>query len=155
MNPKKKVFLKIKFVLVFNFFIWNIIDVQYCVSFRWYLHGFPGRACVKEPACQCRKQKRQGFNPWVRKIPWRRKWQPSPVFLPGESHGPRSLACRWGHKESDTIEWLNSNTTFLDCCLVLWRGLKSGMNYVDIWWFHSFILFLKREKQNWNYGRRF
>ena len=112
----------------------------------------PRWLCNKESSCQCKGGK---FDPWVRKIPWRRKWQPSQVFLPGESHGPRSLACRWGHKESDTIEWLNSNTTFLDCCLVLWRGLKSGMNYVDIWWFHSFILFLKREKQNWNYGRRF
>ena len=36
--------------------------------------------------------KRRGFNPWVRKIPWRRAWQPTPVFLPGESHGQRSLA---------------------------------------------------------------
>ena len=34
---------------------------------------------------------RPGFDPWVRKIPWRRKWQPTPVFLPGESHGRRSL----------------------------------------------------------------
>ena len=36
--------------------------------------------------------KRRGFNPWVRKIPWRRGWQPIPVFLPEESHGERSLA---------------------------------------------------------------
>ena len=42
----------------------------------------------KESACQCR---RPGFNPWVRKITWRRKWQPAPVFLPGESYGQRSL----------------------------------------------------------------
>ena len=43
---------------------------------------------------------------WVRKIPWRRKEQPIPVFLPGESHGQRSLVCHspWGHKESDTTE---------------------------------------------------
>ena len=45
----------------------------------------------KELACQCRRLKRPGFNPWVRKIPWRRAWQPTPVFLPGESHGQRSL----------------------------------------------------------------
>ena len=43
----------------------------------------------KESACQCR---RRGFNPRAGKIPWRRKWQPTPVFLPGESHGQRSLA---------------------------------------------------------------
>ena len=43
---------------------------------------------------------------WVRKIPWRRAWQPTPVFLPGESHGQRSLEgwSPWGHKESDTTE---------------------------------------------------
>ena len=46
----------------------------------------------KEPACQCRRHKRRGFSPWVGKIPWRRAWQPTPVFLPGESRGPRSLA---------------------------------------------------------------
>ena len=49
----------------------------------------PGGASGKEPTCQCI---RCGFHPWVRKIPWRRAWQPTPVFLPGESHGQRSLA---------------------------------------------------------------
>ena len=50
--------------------------------------------------------KRRRFNPWVKKILWRRKWQPTPVFLPGKSHGQRSLAgySPWGHKESDTTE---------------------------------------------------
>ena len=42
----------------------------------------------KEDTCQCR---RRGFNPWVKKIPWRRKWQPTPVYLPGKSHRQRSL----------------------------------------------------------------
>ena len=47
-----------------------------------------------------------GFNPWVRKIPWRRKWQPTPVFSPGESHGQRNLVgySPWGHKELDMTE---------------------------------------------------
>ena len=40
---------------------------------------------------RCRRRKRHRFSPWVREIPWRRKWQPPPVFLPGESHGHRSL----------------------------------------------------------------
>ena len=46
------------------------------------------------------------FDPWERKIPWRREWQPTPVLLPGEFHGQRSLAdCSlWGHKESDATE---------------------------------------------------
>ena len=42
--------------------------------------------------CHCRRHKRRGFHPWVRKIPWRRTWQCTPGFLPGESHGQRSLA---------------------------------------------------------------
>ena len=48
------------------------------------------------------------FDPRTGKIPWRRKWQPNPVFLPGESHGQRSLASYspWGCKESDTTERL-------------------------------------------------
>ena len=48
--------------------------------------GFPGSASVKESACQHGRPKRPKFDPLVRKIPWRRAWQPTPVFLPGESH---------------------------------------------------------------------
>ena len=47
--------------------------------------GFPGGTSGKEPACQCRRHKRRGFDPWVGKIPCRRAWQPTPGFLPGES----------------------------------------------------------------------
>ena len=53
--------------------------------------GFDG-ASGKGPTCQCRRRKRPRFDPWVRKLPWRRAWQPTPVFLPGEYHGQRSLA---------------------------------------------------------------
>ena len=54
---------------------------------------------------QCR---RPGFNPWVGKIPWRKKWLPTPVFLPGECHGQRSLEgySAWDCKESDMTEQL-------------------------------------------------
>ena len=63
------------------------------IELNWRLfEGFPGGAVVKEPACQCRRHKRCKFDPWVGKIPWRRAWQSTPVFLPGESHGQRSLA---------------------------------------------------------------
>ena len=47
--------------------------------------GFPGGASGKEPVFQCREHKRWVFDPWSGKIPWRRAWQPTPVFLPGES----------------------------------------------------------------------
>ena len=53
--------------------------------------GFPGGASGKEQTCQCRRCKRRVFDPWVEKIPWRRAWQPTPVFLPGESNGHRRL----------------------------------------------------------------
>ena len=70
--------------------------------------GFPGGTSGKEPAFQCRRCKRHGFNPWAGKIPWRRKWQPTPVFLLGKSHEQRSLAgySPWDSKESDTTERL-------------------------------------------------
>ena len=60
----------------------------------------------KEPVHQCRKLKRLGFNPWVRKIPWRGAWQPTPVFLPGESLGQRSLTGydSQGYNVSNTTE---------------------------------------------------
>ena len=68
--------------------------------------GFPGGASHKEHTCQCKRHKRHGFSPWVEKIPWSRKWQPTPVFLPGESYGQRSLlGCSpWGHKASDMTD---------------------------------------------------
>ena len=68
---------------------------------HWWLTG-------KESACQCR---RPGFDPWVGKIPWRREWQTTPVFLPGKSHAQRSLAgySPRGHKEPETIERLSNN----------------------------------------------
>ena len=69
----------------------------------------------KESTCQCRRYKKCGFNPWVRKILWRSKWQPTPVLLPGKSHGWRSLVdySLWGRKESDTTERLHFHFTDL------------------------------------------
>ena len=66
----------------------------------------------QESACRCR---RHGFDPWVGRILWRRKWQSTPVFLPGESHGRRSLVCYSprGRKESDTTERLHFHFHFV------------------------------------------
>ena len=68
--------------------------------------GFPGGSDGKRVCLQCR---RPGFDPWVGKIPWRRKWQPTLVLLPGKSHGWRSLVgySPWSHKESDMTERLH------------------------------------------------
>ena len=75
-------------------------------------------ASGKELASQCWRHKKHGFDPWLGKIPWRRAWQPTPVFLPGESHGQRNLvgyspqghtaeatqhACKMNHRESTFI----------------------------------------------------
>ena len=60
-----------------------------------------GSASGKKSACQCRRHKRCWFSPWVGKMPWRRKWQCAPVFLPRESHCRRLVGYSpWGHKES-------------------------------------------------------
>ena len=65
--------------------------------------GFPGYLNGKESTGQCRSHRRCRFNPWVGKMPWRKKWQHTPGFLPRQSHGQKSLAsfspwgCRVGH----------------------------------------------------------
>ena len=70
------------------------------VVYTCALAGPPRGHSGKESACQCRRYRRPGFNPSIGKIPWRRKWQPTPAFLPGKSHGQRTLAgySPWGHK---------------------------------------------------------
>ena len=70
---------------------------------------FPGGSAVKNLLAMQEICRRHGFNPRVRKIPWRRKWQPTPVFLPGKSHGQRSLAGYGIAKEVDMIQQLNNN----------------------------------------------
>ena len=81
-----------------------------CFGFDHGLGGagrdFSGGSDGKSICLQCR---RPGFDPWAWKIPWRRKWQPTPVLLPGKSHGWRNLVgySPWGHKESETTEQLH------------------------------------------------
>ena len=67
--------------------------------------GFPGGSDGKESSCNAG---RPGFDPWVRKIPWRRERLPTPAFLPGVFHGQRSLLgySPWGRKELDMTERL-------------------------------------------------
>ena len=119
-----------------------------------YLHTLPQHSWKKnslpqqlmkltspsEPACQCRRHKRRGFDPCVWKIPRRRKWQPTPVFLPAESMGYSSLGCRvvqyvkqlcvdtsikvnqttfWGYIHHLLWPTLNKSTSYLSFCLSL------------------------------------
>ena len=71
-------------------------------KYGWYWAIWASRVelVVKNPLCQCRRHKRHGLNPLVRKIIWSRKWQPTPVFLPRKFHGQRSLAVYspWGRR---------------------------------------------------------
>ena len=78
--------------------------------------GLPRLLSGEEPIFQHRRHKRRGFGPWVRKIPWRRKWQPTPVFLPGESHGHRRLgAAVHGAVKSQTRLSLHTHGDTLVC----------------------------------------
>ena len=89
-----------------------------CQGSRSHMSWLPRWLRGKESACQCKRHRRCRFEPWVRKVPWRRKWQPTLVFLPVKSHGPRSLVgySPWGCKESNTTKatyHLRTYTKFL------------------------------------------
>ena len=87
--------------------------------------GLPRWLSGKESACQCRRYRKRRFSPWVQKIPWRRKWQPTLVFLPGKSHGQRKesgglqfkgskwVGHRWTHREQKGIASQISGTSNL------------------------------------------
>ena len=86
-----------------------------------YFRGLPRWCSSKESTCQCRKHIRHGFNPWVSKIPWSRKRQPTPVFLHGKIHRQRSLAgySPWRHKQSYTAKRMSMQTcNLLQECLL-------------------------------------
>ena len=80
---------------------WERKDTYICME------GFPHGSVVKNLP----DNTGDSFNPGVGKIPWGRKWQPTPVSLPGKSHGQRSMAgySPWGHKELDTTQRLNNS----------------------------------------------
>ena len=85
--------------------------------------GFSGDSAGKESAC------RPGFDLWVGKIPWRRAWHCTPVFLPGESHGQRSLvgSSPWGHKGSDTTERLSTQPSSSEWVACFNLGFLPGL----------------------------
>ena len=109
---------------------------------KLHIEGLPKWLSGKEPTCQCR---RCGFDPWVGKIPWKRKWQATPVFLPGKSHGQRSLVGYrpWGRKRVRHTKQLNNDNndkSYLDPEWMLpWAGLNEsrvahGMRLVQSCW---------------------
>ena len=74
--------------------------IEYLYVNKYLYMGFPRLCSAKESACQCRRCKRHGFDPWIGKIPWSRKWHLTPVSLPGKFYGQRSLLgySPWGSK---------------------------------------------------------
>ena len=72
-----------------------------------YVYELPRWLSGEESACQCKILGRCRFSPWVRKIPWRRKWQATPVFLPGESHEQRSLV-DYSQRVTKSWTWLST-----------------------------------------------
>ena len=107
-------------------------------------------ASGKESACKCRRRKRQGFDPWVRKIPWRRAQQPTPVFSPGESHGQRSLVdySPWGRTESDMTEQLILSLSRLES-----QSFNSGFTHVSMTPMSTLFIYWKgaeRDKRVWH-----
>ena len=85
---------------------WGLKESDMTDQVKLSLWGLLDGTSGKEPACQCRRHKRHGFNPWVRKIPGRRKQNTATLFFPGKFHGERNLVgySSWDHKEPDRTE---------------------------------------------------
>jgi len=102
---------------VYTLYFFSSLRFSTCRSFISYddlaprLKVVTGMASGKELTCQCRRRQTLGFNPWVKKISWSKKWQPILVFLPRKFHELRSLAsCSpWGHKVG--LNWARAQTT--------------------------------------------
>ena len=80
------------------------------LAFFMYIYNKDGFSSGSDGKRICLQRRRLEVSPWFGKIPWRREWLPTPVFLPGESHGQRSLVdySPWGRKELDTTEGLST-----------------------------------------------
>ena len=113
------------------------------VSFKLYFYlvmekGFPGSAVVKNLPDNA-EDRRHEFDPSVWKNPWRRKWQPTPVFLPGKSQGQRSLVgySAWGCKGSDTTEHACTHTMKMYPYLIQNFNTNCDSFFVPQPWLHS------------------
>ena len=111
------------------------------------LAGYAGGTSIKEPTCQCRRCERHGFDPWVRKIRWRRAWQPIPVYLPGESHGQRNLAgySPWGCESQTRLSDLGQTEEMAGTAL---SALRCNIQYAQLFRVNTIIiLMLQLRKQ--------
>ena len=116
---------------------------QFPSHMRWSQEwgGLPRPHSGKEPAYQCRRCARCGFDPCVGKIPWSRKWHPTPVFLPEKSHGQRSLEgySPWGCKELDTAEHQHEHSNSHNSPN---SSLRYRISLGDLMWPSSYLHFI-------------
>ena len=102
-----------------NIQLWIEVNILPYYSDRW-LSG-------KHPTCQCRSHRRHRFDPWIRKIPWRKAWQPTPVFLPGESLWPEEPGgLQSMGSQSDMTEWLS---THVAAWTIIWKKKHKNGKY--------------------------
>ena len=125
---------------------WQIfIEHLLCVKNLWFnwkyssILSFPGGSVIKESACQCRRRRRHGFDPWVRKISWRRKWQPTSVFLPGKSHGQRSLAC-CSPRVAKSQTWMSMHTQQYTKQFKSLQSIEKDGHEADVWAYENAAL---------------
>ena len=139
---KKYRFIHIMYKWITLLYTWNLVNhVNYKLTLaksicRWLMSNKKGichppwasqvALVVKNPLANAHRHKRHRFNPRVGTIPWRRAWQSTPVILPGESHGQRSLAgySPWGRTESDTTEVTSPHA----CCCSFWPSALPDRN---------------------------
>ena len=120
LSPPGSLLSNYGFMVGYWFHGWLLLWVELCPPQEIY--RLPRWLSGKESTCQSR---RPGFDPWVGKMPWRRKWQPTLLFLPGESHRQRSLAgyCPWGHKRVRHNRMMKQQ----------WHTLESWPWYLRMW----------------------
>ena len=96
-------------------------------------------------ACQGRNPKKHGLDPWVGKSPWRWKWQPTPVLLPGKSHGQRTMVgySPWGLKELDMTEQLHFLSLSYTFHVHMIRKEKVAINSAEKYLIHSVMCLLQ------------
>ena len=99
------------------------------------LLGLPAQLSSRESACQCRRLRRYGLDTWVRKIPWRRAWQSTPIFLLRESCRQRSLAgcSSQDHRESDMTACLSMHISFTEEMVGPWDMTKGTKGKQGNW----------------------
>ena len=129
-------------------FRFHVSDTIWCLSFPDFTLAFPSGSAIRNPPA-LQETWRHGFDPWVGKIPWRRKWQSTPIFLPRKSHGQRSLgAIAHGiAKESVMTEWVNHNRGFTSLSMKISKSIHMAATGISsfflwlssiplwVWWF--------------------